>query len=78
MLAKGLLRVSGFIRSTSKLNQLASRGRRLASQRDSRGSDTQPRCMVELVNLNEQWNEFIDARGALFKDITARGLPTPE
>jgi len=33
---------------------------------------------LEVVNLNEQWNEFVDARGALFKDITARSLPTPE
>jgi hypothetical protein len=30
------------------------------------------------VNLNEQGNESIDARGALFKDMTARGLPTPK
>jgi hypothetical protein len=32
---------------------------------------------MALVDLNQQWTEFVGARSALFKDIVERGLPTP-
>jgi hypothetical protein len=51
---------------------------RLESLYQTAGDPTLSReAWLTLVDLNDQWSEFVRIRGALHKNISARGLPTP-
>jgi hypothetical protein len=51
---------------------------RLQSLYETAGDQTLNRdAWLALVDLSDRWTEFSRARGALFKDIVARRLPTP-
>ena len=51
---------------------------RLQSLYETAGDPTLSRdAWTVLVDVSDQWTEFVRDRGSLYKDIAARGLPTP-